>query len=53
MIQQKIQNPLALELLKRDAPEGTRVRVDYVGEHFTFERVYGPAEEPVAEMANV
>jgi ATP-dependent Clp protease ATP-binding subunit ClpB len=38
MIQQKIQNPLAVELLKRPSSESTRVRVDYVSDDFTFER---------------
>ena len=49
VIQQRIQNPLALELLKRETPEGTRVRVDFTGDRFTFERL--SAEEPMGEMA--
>jgi len=39
VIQQEIQNPLAVELLKRDAPEGTRMAVDYSGGRFTFARL--------------
>ncbi len=37
-IQQRIQNPLAGEILKRELPEGSRVKVDYVDGEFTFER---------------
>ena len=39
VIQQRIQNPLAVELLKRESPEGTRVRVDLLDGEFTFERL--------------
>ena len=46
VIQQRIQNPLAVELLKREHPEGTRVQVDFVDGEFTFEHVEQP--EPVA-----
>ncbi len=42
VIQQKIQNPLALELLKQDFAEGSRVKVDYADERFTFERIDSP-----------
>jgi ATP-dependent Clp protease ATP-binding subunit ClpB len=38
VIQQRIQNPLAVELLKQESPEGTRVRIDYADDEFTFER---------------
>lgn len=38
VIQQRIQNPLAVELLKREFPEGSRVKIDYVDGEFTFER---------------
>lgn len=38
VIQQRIQNPLAVELLKREFAEGTRVKIDYRNEEFTFER---------------
>ncbi|MBN2023282.1 MAG: ATP-dependent chaperone ClpB [Pirellulales bacterium] len=39
VIQQEIQNPLAVELLKREAIEGTRMRVDFHGADFTFARL--------------
>jgi ATP-dependent Clp protease ATP-binding subunit ClpB len=38
VIQQRIQNPLAVELLKREFEEGSRVKVDYLGGDFTFKR---------------
>jgi ATP-dependent Clp protease ATP-binding subunit ClpB len=38
VIQQRIQNPLAVELLKREFEEGSRVKIDYFGGDFTFER---------------
>jgi len=38
VIQQRIQNPLAVELLKREIAEGTRVKIDYRDGEFTFER---------------
>ena len=38
VIQQRIQNPLAVELLKREFAEGTRVVIDYRDGEFTFER---------------
>ncbi len=49
LIQQKIQNPLAVELLKRQYPEGSQVRVDYSDGEFTFERLDAP--EPVGPAA--
>ncbi len=39
VIQQKIQNPLAVELLKQEVQEGTRVRVDFRDGEYEFERV--------------
>jgi len=39
VIQQRIQNPLALEILKRELPQGARVRVDCMDGEFTFERI--------------
>jgi len=39
VIQQRIQNPLALEILKREFAEGSRVKVDCVDGEFGFERV--------------
>ena len=38
VIQQRIQNPLAVELLKQDSSAGSRVEVDYVDGEFTFQR---------------
>jgi ATP-dependent Clp protease ATP-binding subunit ClpB len=39
LIQQKIQNPLAVELLRRPSAEGTQVRVDHADGEFTFQRL--------------
>ena len=39
VIQQKIQNPLAVELLKREFTQGTQVKIDCQEGEFTFERV--------------
>ena len=38
IIQQRIQNPLAVEMLKRKFTEGSRVKIDYRDGEFTFER---------------
>ncbi|MBU4272007.1 MAG: ATP-dependent chaperone ClpB [Planctomycetes bacterium] len=38
VIQQRIQNPLAVELLKCEFTEGTRVKINYQDGEFTFER---------------
>ena len=38
VIQQRIQNPLAVELLKREFEEGSRVKIDYLSGDFTFKR---------------
>jgi ATP-dependent Clp protease ATP-binding subunit ClpB len=38
VIQQRLQNPLATELLKESYPEGGGVRIDFDGEEFTFEQ---------------
>jgi ATP-dependent Clp protease ATP-binding subunit ClpB len=43
LIQQKIQNPLAVEVLRQRVSEGTRVLVDHVDGEFTFERADAPA----------
>ncbi len=37
VVQQYVQNPLAVELLKQELPQGCVVRVDAVGDEFTFE----------------
>jgi ATP-dependent Clp protease ATP-binding subunit ClpB len=42
VIQQRIQNPLATELLKGTIQEGHGVRIDYGGEDFTFTPVLEP-----------
>ena len=39
VIQQQLQNELARELLGGQFPEGSRVRIDFVQDGFTFERV--------------
>ena len=38
VIQQRIQNPLAVEMLKQEFGEGSRVKIDYRDGEFTFER---------------
>ncbi len=44
VIQQRLQNPLAVELLKHESVAGTRVRIDYVDGEFTFDHVVAAAE---------
>ncbi|HEX3657861.1 MAG TPA: ATP-dependent chaperone ClpB [Pirellulales bacterium] len=44
VIQNRIQNPLATELLKGEYPPHSVVRVDYRGDEFVFERIE-PGEE--------
>ena len=39
VIQRKLQNPLATELLKGELAEGAIVRIDYTDGEFTFARV--------------
>ncbi len=39
VIQQGIQNPLAVELLKQELTEGARVRIDSAHGRFTFQRI--------------
>ena len=39
VIQQKIQNPLSIEVLKKEFAEGSRVKIDCVDGEFTFERI--------------
>jgi len=46
VIQQKLQNPLATELLKGKFSEGCLIRIDYRDGDFTFERIEEP--EPAA-----
>jgi len=46
VIQQSLQNPLAVELLKHESVAGMRVRIDYAGGEFIFDHVAAatPAE---------
>jgi ATP-dependent Clp protease ATP-binding subunit ClpB len=39
VIQQQIQNPLAIEVLKKEFAEGSRVKIDCVDKEFIFERI--------------
>ncbi len=39
IIQQRIQNPLAVEILKREFTEGSQVKIDHLDGEFTFERM--------------
>ena len=39
VVQRSIQNPLAVELLKQELPQGCAVRVDSDGDAFTFQRL--------------
>jgi ATP-dependent Clp protease ATP-binding subunit ClpB len=43
VIQQRIQNPLATELLRGRIPAGSGVRIDHRGDEFTFEPLPPPA----------
>ena len=38
VIQQRIQNPLAIEMLKQEFDEGSRVKIDYRDGEFSFDR---------------
>ncbi len=42
VIQQRIQNPLAVELLKQEFAAGSQVKIDYQDGEFTFERSDAP-----------
>ena len=39
VIQQKIENPLATELLKGNVGDGIRIKVDFLDDEFTFDRI--------------
>jgi len=39
VIQRRIENPLAVELLKESDWEGTTIKVDFLGDDFVFERL--------------
>lgn len=47
-IQQRLQNPLATELLKGTFQEGDTVKIDYQNGEFQFSRVVTPEVEPLA-----
>jgi ATP-dependent Clp protease ATP-binding subunit ClpB len=49
VIQRRLQNPIALELLEGNFHEGDTIRVERQGDQLRFERVERP--EPVPEMA--
>ena len=51
VIQQRIQNPLAVELLRSEFGEGSRVQIDYRDGEFTFERTSRHSAWP-AGLAN-
>jgi ATP-dependent Clp protease ATP-binding subunit ClpB len=46
IIQSRLQNPLATELLKGEYPAGTRVRIDYRLDDFVFEAVPSESSQP-------
>jgi ATP-dependent Clp protease ATP-binding subunit ClpB len=45
VIQQRIQNPLATDLLRSRIPAGSKVRVDHRGDEFTFEPIAASARQ--------
>jgi ATP-dependent Clp protease ATP-binding subunit ClpB len=47
VIQQRLQNPLAVELLKHESVAGTQVRIDYVDGDFTFDHLSAQPAEAV------
>jgi ATP-dependent Clp protease ATP-binding subunit ClpB len=44
VIQQRLQNPLATELLRGEFPEGATIKIDYVDDDFTFGVVHEAVE---------
>lgn len=50
VIQQRIQNPLATEILRHDYGEGTRIRVDYQDGEFIFTEHPAGESSPTEEM---
>jgi ATP-dependent Clp protease ATP-binding subunit ClpB len=44
VIQQRIQNPLATEILKGNIPAGSGVKIDFKGEEYTFTPVAAPED---------
>ena len=53
VIQQRLQNPLASEILKGHFEEGTGVRIDLEHDEFTFERIGRGQQETVIETESV
>ena len=43
-----MQNPLAVELLKKESAAGTRVRIDFMDGEFTFEEAAAAKQAPSA-----
>ncbi len=50
VIQQRIQNPLATEMLKHNFQSGAHLKVDYVGGEFTFEESTDPEDTGEAKV---
>ena len=46
VIQQRLQNPLASELLRGEYPPGSTIRIDAHGDEFVFSRVEAPSPQP-------
>ena len=44
VIQQRLQNPLATEILKGNIPAGSGVRIDFAGEEYTFTPMAAPPD---------
>jgi len=44
VIQQRLQNPLATELLKGEYPDGATIKIDYADGEFTFAQVHETVE---------
>ena len=44
VIQQRIQNPLASEILRGQFPEGAAIKIDFANEEFSFSRIDAPAK---------
>jgi ATP-dependent Clp protease ATP-binding subunit ClpB len=53
VIQQRLQNPLATEILKGSVLEGSQIRIDFRDGDFTFEPQAGSKDETVIETESV
>jgi len=51
VIQQRLQNPLATELLKGEYPPGSTIRIDAEGGEFNFARVEAKKPQPAAAVS--